>query len=251
MDQYFRFNFKTMKIFILLVLVVLIPRTQSFSQTSIIGAMKDVMWNGQLAGKINLDTLLLKNSLYGLGPIEGLTGEILIYNGKIYESYVSKSNSLRMDSSWNVKAPFFAYESIDSWTNIEIPKNINNLASLENLLIHLNDSLSSQFQNEPFLFRLEGPILTATIHIVNHPIGEKVTSPKDAHKGQKNMTLQNESVNILGFFSTKHQTIFTHHDTYLHAHLINSSSTRMGHLESLEFDPQDINLMIPTKKIPK
>jgi acetolactate decarboxylase len=41
------------------------------------GAMKNVMWKGQLFGTIDLDTIFNKQHLYGLGPVEYLTGELL------------------------------------------------------------------------------------------------------------------------------------------------------------------------------
>jgi acetolactate decarboxylase len=45
------------------------------SRVNIVGAMRNVMWKGQLQGSINLDTISDRKNLYGLGPVEGLAGE--------------------------------------------------------------------------------------------------------------------------------------------------------------------------------
>jgi acetolactate decarboxylase len=52
---------------------------------------------------------------------------------------------------------------------------------------------------------------------------------------------------VLGFFSTRHQTIFTHHDSFLHMHLITTDKKWMGHLDELTINPQKISLLIPTE----
>ena len=67
----------------------------------------------------------------------------------------------------------------------------------------------------------------------------------EAHNGQKNYDLQNEQADIIGFFSTKHQAIFTHHDTFLHMHLITVDRKKMGHLDEVLFKKGTISLFLP------
>jgi len=92
---------------------------------------------------------------------------------------------------------------------------------------------------------LEGKIVEAAIHIQNLPKGSTVSSPKEAHQGQVNYSLENESVEIVGFFSTEHQGVFTHHDSFLHMHLISQDESKMGHIDSLEID--EMSLFLPKK----
>lgn len=40
--------------------------------------MRNVMWKGELAGIIQMDTISDKKGLYGLGPIEFLGGEVMV-----------------------------------------------------------------------------------------------------------------------------------------------------------------------------
>lgn len=86
---------------------------------------------------------------------------------------------------------------------------------------------------------------SATIHIQNLPEGTKVSSPQEAHQGQTNYELFNENVEIVGFFSTQHKGVFTHHDSYVHMHLITKDESKMGHVDELEI--RKLKLYLPKK----
>ena len=95
-------------------------------------AMKNVMWDGELFGKITLDTINNKTGLYGLGPEAYLRGEILINDGNIYTSRVLADSTMFVAKSKNVSAPFFVYTNVKNWKEIQLPDSIVNIAVLEN-----------------------------------------------------------------------------------------------------------------------
>jgi acetolactate decarboxylase len=74
-----------------------------------------------------------------------------------------------------------------------------------------------------------------------------VSSPDEAHKGQINYELKNEQAYIVGFFSTVHKAIFTHHDTFLHLHLMTTDKQKMGHLDEVLFKKGTMKLYLPTE----
>lgn len=206
----------------------------------IVGQMRNVMWKGELFGSINLDTIGNKEHLYGLGPVEYLAGEILIIDGKSYKSTALTDTTMKVEETYNIKAPFFGYANIAKWTEQILPDSIQSIRQLELYLDQTTKSLP-----RPFLFRLTGVVKLASIHVVNLPPGSVVHSPDDAHKGQKTYQLASEQSEIVGFFSTQHQSIFTHHDTYLHMHLITADKQKMGHLDSAVFDKGSMKLYLP------
>ena len=104
------------------------------NKVTIIGAMKNVMWKGELGGTIDLDTIGNKKHLFGLGPIEYLTGEIMIMDGKGYKSVVINDTTMQVTESLAMKAPVFGYANIDSWTETEFPDRISTIQQLENYL---------------------------------------------------------------------------------------------------------------------
>lgn len=215
---------------------------QSSNAVKIIGEMRNVMWKGQLSGNINLDTISEKRNLYGFGPLEYLAGEILIIDGKSYQSRVISETKMEVKETFAIKAPFFASANINKWTEKSLP---NTIITLQQLEAYLNKT--TKLSPRPFMFKLSGIVNQATIHIVNLPKGSKVSSPDDAHQGQTNYEIKNESADIIGFFSTQHKAIFTHHDTYLHMHLITNDRKKMGHLDKVSFKKGSIKLYLPAQ----
>jgi acetolactate decarboxylase len=204
----------------------------------IVGAMKNVMWKGELAGLIQMDSLS-KKGFYGMGPLEYLKGELIILDGVVYQSSVVNSDVMIVKKSSTARAPFFAFESINEWEEIDLPAGIKNLKEFELFL----DKKFTRY-SIPFFFKIVGFVDSANIHIVNLPEGKVVRSPDDAHQGQTNYKINNKNVSILGFFSRNHKAIFTHHDTFIHTHLITQEKDMMGHLEEVYFSSEKVKLSV-------
>ena len=157
--------------------------------------MKEVMWKGELEGKIALDTIANTQNLYGLGPAEYLSGEILILDGKSYKSSVISETEMKVEESFDLKAPFFGYAHIEQWEKVMLPDSVRTIPQLEHYLEE-----TTKMNPRPFFFKLSGEVEEANIHVVNLPKGTKVSSPQEAHQGQKNYKLHNRDSEILGFF---------------------------------------------------
>ena len=214
----------------------------SYSPIKISGAMRNVMWKGELRGIINLDTIANKKGLYGLGPQAFLAGELLINDGKSYVSKVLTDSTMSVEKTYDLEAPFFVYGNVNEWKGIDLPDNVKNIKNLETFI-----DQQTQNATRPFVFKLIGQITEADIHIQNLPPGTRVSSPTEAHQGQTNYQLKNEEVEIIGFFSTEHQGIFTHHDSFLHMHLITHDEKQMGHLDGVVFSQGKVKLFLPIK----
>ncbi|MEO0527174.1 MAG: acetolactate decarboxylase [Bacteroidota bacterium] len=214
--------------------------TQTYPDLQIVGAMKNVMWKGELGNSIDLDTISDKSGLYGLGPASYLTGELLINNGKSYVSKVTSDSTMTVEKRFDVSAPFFVYGNVTEWNETELPSQITTIQELEKFIDHKTINFK-----RPFAFKLIGQVSSAIVHIQNLPKGTKVSSPDEAHQGQINYSIANEDVEIVGFFSTEHQGVFTHHDLFLHMHLITKDESKMGHLDELEIG--EMKLYLPKK----
>lgn len=204
------------------------------------GAMRNVMWKGELGGVINLDTLD-REGLYGVGPVAGLRGELLIMNGTIYQASVVTETRMQVDSVAGAQAPFFVYAQQAHWLEVSLPDSITSMETLEKYLDQVTVGLP-----RPFVFKLQGTLDSALIHVVNLAPGSIVRSPTEAHRGQQDYPLQQVPVDVIGFFSTEHQGVFTHHDSYLHLHAITANRKLMGHLDFAAFSPGALQLFLPT-----
>lgn len=213
---------------------------QPSSAVTVVGDMKNVMWKGQLHGNINLDTIATRTNLYGLGPVEYLTGEALIIDGRSYKSSVVSDSTMNVEEPYDIKAPFFGYAQITKWVAQNVPDSIQTMLQLETYLDKVTEN-----SPRPFLFKIMATVEQATIHIVNLPKGSEVSSPDDAHRGQKKYYLKNVQSEGIGFFSTEHKAIFTHHSTFLHMHLITSDRKAMAHLDEVLFKAGTLTLYLP------
>ena len=214
--------------------------TATYSDIKIVGAMKNVMWKGELGSSIDLDTISDKNGLYGLGPVSYLTGELLVNNGKSYVSKVTSDSTMTVEKTFGTSAPFFVYGNVTEWNEIDLQSDVKTIQNLEKFI----DNKTTDFKR-PFAFKLIGQVSSAIIHIQNLPKGTKVSSPDEAHQGQTNYNIENEDAVIIGFFSTEHNGVFTHHDSFLHMHLITKDESKMGHLDELEI--KKMKLYLPKK----
>src|SRR5690606_22899164 len=152
-------------------------KTDQFSgEVKIVGQMKEVMWKGELEGKIALDTIANTQNLYGLGPAEYLSGEILILDGKSYKSSVISETEMKVEETFDLKAPFFGYAHIEQWKKVMLPDSVRTIPQLEHYLEE-----TTKMNPRPFFFKLSGEVEEANIHVVNLPKGTKVSSPQEAH----------------------------------------------------------------------
>ena len=211
------------------------------STPTIKGTMRAVMREGKLGPVISTDTLIQTN-LYGFGPMAYLRGELLVLDGKVYEAAVVNKKQMQVKKVGKATAPFFGFAHIASWQQVTIPDSVSDLTTLEN---YLNQTIGTTNPNYNTFFKLKAKAKEATIHLVNLPKGTKVSSPEQAHKGLVQYPITNQEVEILGFYSQQHQTIFTHHDTNLHLHLITADRKTMGHLETITFEPKQVQLFLP------
>lgn len=210
--------------------------TVAQAQVRYTGAMREVMKQGKLQGQVRMDSLALPG-LYGIGPEAFLKGELLLWDGVPYTARVSEGKAMQVKVNQEAEAPFFVFAEVKQWQALELPDSVKNLPQLE---AFLNRHFASSEQ--PFVFKLSGRAKVARTHLVNLPEGSKVSSPEEAHQGLVHHRLKNAEVDVLGFFSRKHQAVFTHHDSFMHLHLISTNRRFMGHLEEMQWKAGSLKL---------
>ena len=225
-------------IFTLTLLFVSCNKFRNSSSIEVVGQMRDVMWKGDLVGKVSTDSLNHPNA-YGLGPIENLKGEVLLFEGQTFISKVIDSVAHQVTQVNSIKAPFFVYSKESNLNAISVVPSELSLKSTEELI----DSLYFDY-DKPLLIRIDGVFKDITVHSVNLPEGSSVASPDQAHKGLTQYRYKNLSGSIVGFFSRNHKAIFTHHDSFFHAHFISDDRSVMGHVDSVFFNSDNTTFKV-------
>jgi acetolactate decarboxylase len=208
------------------------------SSVKVVGEMRGVMWKGDLKGKIATDSLNRKET-YGLGPIEFLKGEILLFEGQTFVSKVVDSISHEVTKIPSAMAPFFVYSLNSELKIVQFsPENY----SLKEIEEHINSVYKDY--DQPLLIRIDGEFNSMKLHSVNLPDGQEVSSPDEAHQGLTQYDFKNISGSLIGFFSRNHKAVFTHHDSFFHAHFISDDREVLGHIDKTNFNSSKVTMRV-------
>ncbi|NJN42789.1 MAG: hypothetical protein HC811_11715 [Flammeovirgaceae bacterium] len=84
-------RYKTqMKKYILIVIALMGCSAPENSSVNVTGNLRAIMLENKTEATINLNDLPRQSDLFAIGAIEGLSGEILIMDGKVFTSRVTK-----------------------------------------------------------------------------------------------------------------------------------------------------------------
>ena len=86
----------------------------------------------------------------------------------------------------------------------------------------------------PLPFQLIGKFDTLGWHVIHWPIGDTEHTHKKHVTSGAHGKHKNVEGTVVGFYSTKHTGIFTHHTTNLHMHFLRSDKQLMGHVDAVE-----------------
>ena len=204
------------------------------------GALRTIM-SGIIEPVIRLDSLSDKKNLYALGAVENLKGEIQIFDSKPSNSFVVDSN-LQIKDSYNLKATLLVYAEVEEWDSYKLEDSTTK-DELESTIFELAKSNGINTE-KPFPFLLEGKVATLDWHVINWTEGDTIHNHKKHKDSGKNGTLKNIDVEILGFYSTKHKAVFTHHTTNMHLHFKTKDNAIAGHIDDMMLN-ENITLKLP------
>ncbi len=206
------------------------------------GEMRQVMHHNNLSAHASLDSLLQKPNMYAIGPLEGLQGEVTVLNSK---PYITKAKGVSAETTHDstAKAAFLVYAHVPAWEEFAIPTFVKDMVSLEDFVKQKAKEQRFDFKG-PIPFLVKGKVATSRIHIVNKT-GNEAHTPEDHDKIKIYFQPSNTEVNMAGFYSTKHKGIFTHHDSFIHVHLVTADEKLSGHLDAVSFVPGKATLLLP------
>jgi acetolactate decarboxylase len=200
------------------------------------GKLSDIMHKGDYSAKIALADLKTKNHLYALGTMENLNGEVMVIDGKALVATVSH-NVPHTDSGFTGNGAMVVWAQVKEWKSITFPDSIASLKELESQIEQLAVGAGINADSVAFPFLIRGVALDAAFHI----LGSDSTQPKfQTHEEMQasgyHGKMDQEQVVILGFYSKQAAGVFTHHDSFMHAHIKRSDNSLAGHLDEIRLD---------------
>ena len=206
------------------------------------GAMREMFETGNIEGKTDVSKINPQKNLYAVGPLENLSGEIMIAGGEVWTSFI-KDNQIVVEKNPNAKAVFFVWANVENWTEVSIPNTVKTYNDLEKFIVEAAEK-NNLNASEAFPFRLEGKFQIVEWHINNYKSdgGELTREKHDALKYKSKS--ENADLEMIGFYSPKHQGIFTHHTRTSHIHVTDEKKIFIGHVDDLKLNG-GIKLFLP------
>jgi acetolactate decarboxylase len=207
-----------------------------------VGAQKDVFVSGKAMSVVSLEDLAGRKSLYAMGPIDGLDGEITIFDSKPYVTRV-RGADYAMDNTWNHGAFFLVWTEQTKWREMPVPETAKGYVDLQKFV--KEQALAAGLDGaKPFPFLLSGTPVEIRWHInVDRTEGKPITKESFAKSKQPFFT-KNEPVDIIGFYSEHHAGVFLTQFTpvikegsgmenAIHIHFVSRTSKASGHIDDI------------------
>jgi len=209
------------------------------------GAMRSVMRDGDLTPRVALDSLQRHAGLFAVGPLEGLRGEVTIYNGVPSIATVSEGVP-QTTPSFDHRAVFLVYGGAEAWTSAPITEEVGSLGALE-AYVRQAAERAGLSTDEPFPFRIEGTATDLTYHILDRQGDGPHTGA--AHQAAKKLfSARKVEVQMVGFWgSAADQGVFIHRGDHIHVHAILTAADASGHVDALQLAAGDATLFLPVR----
>jgi len=207
-----------------------------------VGAQKDIFVSGKATSVVSLEDLAGRKGLYAMGPIDGLDGEITIFDSKPYITKVRGSDYV-MDNTLKHSAFFLVWTERTQWKDVPVPGTVKGYVNLQQF-VKAQAQAAGIDVTKPFPFLLSGTPVEIKWHInVDRTEGKPITKESFAKSKQPFVT-KNEPVDIIGFYSEHHAGVFLTATTpvikegsgmqnAIHIHLVSRVSKASGHIDDI------------------
>jgi len=200
------------------------------------GKMREALAEGKSQARVTLSELTQKPHFYGVGAMEGLSGEVAVIDGEIIATQAKSPQEFsdKADTK-STKATYFVGDYVPKWQTIKT----NKAMTMKEIETFIADTAAQKGipTQEPFMFKIEGKAETADTHVIRgacpmHARMKKIELPESQKPFEAK--LKAENVVIVGVFAKDRVGDLTHPATDIHAHIIFTDSAkrkRNGHAE--------------------
>jgi acetolactate decarboxylase len=206
-----------------------------------VGAQHETIMMGRRAAVLDLRTLEDRPHVYGIGPLEGLTGEVTIANGRPALARVGPDRLVHVTESYEGGVPFFVWAEVSDWQATTVPSDVRTFKDLETF-VGAAGAKAGLAQAFPF-------VVTGRPDLIDfHIVDAKPDTPPgmaDHAKIQIQFNLRRQDATLVGFWSSRHQGIFTPMGANMHVHFQSTDNKVSGHVQSLDMGQHGMTLTLP------
>jgi acetolactate decarboxylase len=212
------------------------------------GNLTEVLKYKGVGDTISLQNLKPYSSIYGVGLLDKLQGEIQIFDSTPHIASINQSGLLSIENGFKYNASFLVYANVPQWVSISVPSTIYNK---QQFIEYLEDTAKengiSTFKEFPFI--LEGTIKANNYRIFSYQNNDMIsqysgTCACDLNEKQhdlkksrhRSLTLQDTMlhtpIKIIGFYSPK-RGIITDQYSYSYMNFITKNKKLAGHIQKM------------------
>lgn len=209
-----------------------------------IGAQKTMFETGKAEGVLQLKFFQGKDDIYAVGPAALLDGEITILNSKPYVAKV-RGNDYQVDTTLNHDILFLVWSQVLRWKDIAVPESVTTYIQLQKF-VKEQAAASGMDVSKPIPFQFTGAPVEIVWHINCDKTDNKPITRELFAKSKATYTMKNEPVDIIGFYSERHNGIFisqyapaikpdSGEKNLVHMHLVSRTTKATGHIDDMRF----------------
>lgn len=195
---------------------------------------------GKSKEPVSLQRFAGLESLYAVGPLEQAQGEVSIYDGVPLISEV-QDGRINVTIDLCRRAAFLVYAIVENWRRATVSGPVETEQQLREHLSPLAVESGIDI-DQPFPFFVYCYVTQATFHVLCLRTQGRY-SPELHEKAKICFPIADESVEIVGFYSSQHRGIFTPRDSDWHMHVRTLDNRVAGHLEAFN-SPEGVMLYL-------
>lgn len=198
----------------------------------IFGALRAMLHQDAVDEVVNLAALLPDSSLYAVGALSELRGEVTVVAGQPYYAYPEGEDGQR---SLNPEDPaeaaaLLVLARVPAWRPVRLEKAVS-FAELD-LAIGNLAARAGLPADLPFPFLIQGEVEDLRWHVIDGSRFEGGGGTHEAHMATavKGVLPRSDAL-LIGFHSTVHQGEFTHMGSSTHIHCVVGEPLIAGHVD--------------------
>lgn len=202
------------------------------------GTLREVLRRGHTQGRVSGEAAAERPHSYGIGALEGLSGELLVLDGALWigEVVEGRGQAFRAVAPAEHRAAFLALAEVQEWHEVVVrervgPEQLEAFVAAEAERLGLDPS-------RPFPLLVLGAFAQLELHVLNGacPIADPV--PPGSPQAPFRLSLPAAEGTIVGVFARGAAGQLTHHGRRTHLHvLVEGPEPQVGHVDAVALEP--------------
>jgi alpha-acetolactate decarboxylase len=207
------------------------------SPTRWFGALHAIMHEGRTETAVKLADVVAGPGTFGLGALTGLDGEVTVVDGVVWLARPRADGTAEVrradleGADRDQGATLFVVAGVASWREIPLARDV----AWSELDAFLEAALPERGYavDVPIALRIEGPVAGLRWHVVDGSKLEAGAGHADHARASVSGRLERVDAQLVGFFSTAHQGVFTHAGASTHFHAVIADPLTSGHVDEV------------------